>query len=469
VIAKKRTNLARGGLANGVEGTKFVESLACQTVKLNRASKICCALAKKHAATSRAANEAVYAMNNSVPFTTVLMKTEKSKLCFSPTFFSREPFRVFFPAGTLAGIIGVALWPLYFTGLIDFYPGLGHARIMAYGLFGGFIIGFLGTAMPRMLTARPLYPMEVLPLVIAHLLMVFAYVFGKIQLGDSLFLFLLIGFITSMLFRLKQRKDLPPPGFVLVFLALLCVMTGTILALVTNYVEMDPSWTSLQRLLSSQGFVLLPILGIGPFLLPRFLGMQSAHDFPESRAPSRAWLKKAVLAFAAGVLIISTFFIEAKGWLHTAYAIRAAIVLAYFKFEMPFHRGPDGRNALGIAIRLSLLGIVAGFIAVAAFPAYRVALLHLTLIGGFAVITFTVATRVAFGHSGNLARLKGRNRWLLIAIGLMLFGMTTRISGDFWPKIMASHYIYGGLVWIAGVLLWAAYVLPKVFMADVDE
>jgi hypothetical protein len=197
--------------------------------------------------------------------------------------------------------------------------------------------------------------------------------------------------------------------------------------------------------------------------------MQSAHDFPESRDPSRAWLKKAVLAFATGVLIITTFFMEAKGWLHTAYAIRAAIVLAYFKFEMPFHRGLDGRNALGIAIRISLLGIVAGFIAVAAFPAYRVALLHLTLIGGFAVITFTVATRVAFGHSGNLARLKGSNRWLLVAIGFMLFGMTTRVSGDFWPKIMASHYIYGALVWIIGVLLWAAYVLPKVFMADVED
>jgi len=58
--------------------------------------------------------------------------------------------------------------------------------------------------------------------------------------------------------------------------------------------------------------------------------------------------------------------------------------------------------------------------------------------------------------------LQGRNRWLLVAIGLMLFAMATRISGDFWPKIMASHYVYGAIVWIAGVLLWSYYVLPKV-------
>ncbi|HEX9256014.1 MAG TPA: NnrS family protein, partial [Candidatus Angelobacter sp.] len=64
----------------------------------------------------------------------------------------REPFRVFFPEGVFAGILGVALWPLYFTGVSSFYPGQAHARIMAYGLFGGFIFGFLGTAMPRMLS-----------------------------------------------------------------------------------------------------------------------------------------------------------------------------------------------------------------------------------------------------------------------------------------------------------------------------
>jgi uncharacterized protein involved in response to NO len=88
--------------------------------------------------------------------------------------------------------------------------------------------------------------------------------------------------------------------------------------------------------------------------------------------------------------------------------------------------------------------------------------LHLTLIGGFAIITFVVATRVVFGHSGNLDRLKGPNRWLLVAVGLMLFAMATRISGDFWPAIMASHYIYGAVIWICGVLLWSFYVLPKV-------
>lgn len=103
------------------------------------------------------------------------------------------------------------------------------------------------------------------------------------------------------------------------------------------------------------------------------------------------------------------------------------------------------------------------------FPGYRVGLLHLTLVGGFALITFVVATEVVFGHSGNLARLKGRNRWLLVAVGLMLVGMATRISGDIWPQVLVSHYIYGALLWIAGVLLWAVYVLPNVLIAGTED
>src|ERR1041385_2016503 len=103
----------------------------------------------------------------------------------------REPFRVFFPEGVLAGIVGVSLWPLYFGHWTSFYPGQAHARIMAYGLFGGFIFGFLGTAMPRLLSAPPLGTRNVLLLLAFHFLMIVAFAAPKIFLGDSLFLSLL--------------------------------------------------------------------------------------------------------------------------------------------------------------------------------------------------------------------------------------------------------------------------------------
>lgn len=378
---------------------------------------------------------------------------------------AREPFRILFPLGVIAGIIGVSLWPLYFWQVAQFYPGLAHARIMACGLFGAFILGFLGTAMPRMLSAPPLHIFQVSVLVSLHSAMTAAFAFSKIFLGDLLFLSILLIFVCLMVTRAMKRKDTPPPGFILVGLSILSAGTGAALAIVEHFRELDPYWITFQRLLLYQGFVLLPILGIGPFILPRLFGMQSQHDFPEMRIPSAAWWRKATLAVAAGVLIITSFFLEAGGAYNTAYWLRFATALAYILLEMPFNRAP-ALNAMGVAIRIAFAGILAGFLAVALFPAYRVALLHLTLVGGFAVITFVVATRVVYGHSGNLSLLKRRNRWLLLAIGLMLFGMATRISGDFWPRILPSHYSYGAVLWIAGVLLWAIYVLPKVLIAE---
>ncbi|HVV00418.1 MAG TPA: NnrS family protein, partial [Verrucomicrobiae bacterium] len=103
----------------------------------------------------------------------------------------REPFRVFFPAGVLSGILGVALWPLYFTGCVRLYPGPAHAHIMAFGLFGAFILGFLGTALPRLLSAQPLGIGKVALLLALHLAMVASYAAQSFIWGDSIFLILL--------------------------------------------------------------------------------------------------------------------------------------------------------------------------------------------------------------------------------------------------------------------------------------
>jgi uncharacterized protein involved in response to NO len=158
--------------------------------------------------------------------------------------------------------------------------------------------------------------------------------------------------------------------------------------------------------------------------------------------------------------------IEAQGQFRWGHGIRFAACLVYLALEFPFAKAPKFSNALGASLRVAFAVLLAGFLTVALFPEYRVGLLHLTLVGGFAVITFVVATRVVFGHSGNSEKLKTGNKWLIISVGLMLFAMATRISGDFWPKIMASHYNYGAIMWATGVLIWAWKVLPNVRRVD---
>jgi hypothetical protein len=299
--------------------------------------------------------------------------------------------------------------------------------------------------------------------------MVVALAIQKTFWGDVLFLILLLLFITLMGMRLRHRQDTPPPGFILVGLAFVCVLAGAIIALFEPRMEDSaPYWIPLQKRLSYQGFVLLPILGIGPFILPRFFGLPNPHDFPETLIPSGMWRRKAAIAASVGMVIIGSFFVESAGSTRLAHGLRFAATLVYLLIEFPFRLAPKMKSALGLALHTAFTALVSGFMLIAIYPAYRVGLLHLTLIGGFSVITFTVATRVLFGHSGNIEKLKLKNRWLLVAVGLMLFGMATRISGDFWPKVMFSHYSYGALVWVIGVGIWAYFTLPKVLQAEED-
>jgi uncharacterized protein involved in response to NO len=380
-----------------------------------------------------------------------------------------EPFRLFFPAAVLAGLVGTAVWPLHFSGMLELYPGQAHARLMVYGLFGGFILGFLGTAMPRMLSAPALGIVKVTVLLGLHLSMVGVLGIGRVGWGDHLFLALLLTFVAVLLWRGRQRQDTPPPGFVLAGLALLCGICGAALAVAQHYnPELPGDWIVLQRLLSYQGFVLLPILGVGPYLLPRFFGLSSLHDFPVMKVPDRRWCRKAALGVVAGGIIIGSFLLEVRGWIRLAHTLRFGATFGYLLVEFPFRLAPKGGGLLGCWLRLAFAVLLVGFLAVAIIPAYRVALLHLTLVGGFAAVAFVVATRVVYGHSGNQNLLQKRNRWLTIAMSLMLLAMATRISGDFWPKIMITHYVYGALAWMTGAVVWAVYVLPKVMQMEED-
>jgi uncharacterized protein involved in response to NO len=359
-----------------------------------------------------------------------MMKEVTEKQGLDSARFAAEPFRVFFPLGVLAAVIGVALWPLHLWGVLSWYPGQIHARLMANGFFGGFIIGFLGTAMPRMLSTKPLKSLETGLLAILYLALVTFYSVGATAIGDvSMFCFVL-GFATCMLPRALRRRDIPPPGFILVALGIVSVVAGTALSILQSYTDLDLAWISLQRLLSCQGFILFPIMGVAPFILPRFFGMPSPHDFPEMLAPTKAWKKKALLALGAGVLVLLSFYVEAMGRFRLAYGLRFGVVLSYLFIEMPWRSAAGATHSFGVSLRVSSACIVAGFLAVALFPQYRTGLLHLRLMGGFAVITFTVATRVVLGHSGQIAKLKAPNRWLWLTLGLMLLAMATRVSGD---------------------------------------
>ena len=377
-----------------------------------------------------------------------------------------EPFRLFFPVAVLAGLIGVLLWPLVLAGWMTDYPGLRHARLMIQGFFGGFLLGFLGTAFPRLVETSPLPATRVFPLLALFLANVGAHACGATALGDGLFVGEIAVLAVILGGRLRDRRDLPPPSFVLVGLGFACAVAGIVAQTSGARGEAATVLELLGRLWGYHAFILLCILGAGGFLLPRFLGLGARRKFETSVATTPEWRRAVAVAGGAGVLIVASYPLEAAGWTRWAGTIRALTIIAYLWNEMPLERLRWSWRGVQWFLIVGLGCLPLGVLASAWLPDARVGLSHIELITGFGLITFGVGTRVVFGHSGERERLDRFQPWLTTAGVLLLLAMLSRVSGDFLPKSTLSHYVSAAWCWIAGVVIWAICVLPKILRAD---
>ena len=132
---------------------------------------------------------------------------------------------------------------------------------------------------------------------------------------------------------------------------------------------------------------------------------------------------------------------------------------------VPFHRQSFPLRTASLAAQLALLALVAGLIFPLFWPGHRIAGLHIVFLGGFSLITFTVATRVVLGHSGNEALFDTRLPSLQITTLLLLTGTVLRAVGDFLPA--RPHWLSGAsYLWILAAGVWAFKILPKVRCAD---
>ncbi|NBB79785.1 MAG: hypothetical protein GVY36_10110 [Verrucomicrobia bacterium] len=380
-----------------------------------------------------------------------------------------EPFRLLFPLGALMGVLGVLLWPAFVWADAP-YPLLAHAGIMIQCFLGSFVIGFLGTALPRLLDVSKLRLLESLGFAATILLIATLHLSSHHQLADLGFLLLMLAFVATLLWRAKRRKDVPPPGFVLVLMGMACALLGVSLQLITNtwpQAVPSPCFVLGKRLLQ-QGFLLLPIMGIGAFLLPRFFGLPSRQNFPESLKPPPGWWPRAAFAAACGCGVIASFLLEAWGLLRAAWLLRAASILIYFYCEVPVHKAAFGRGSLGWSLRIALASIPIGYLSMALLPARQMTLVHIVFITGFTLLTFTVATRVVLGHSGQSEKFAQPLKSVALMAGLFVLAMATRVSADWMSELRMSHYAYASLAWAGAVGVWAIYILPSVRKPDVQ-
>jgi uncharacterized protein involved in response to NO len=355
-----------------------------------------------------------------------------------------EPYRVFFISGAVWSIIGVALWPLFYAQQLGFYPNFVHARLMIEAFGGAFVVGFLGTAGPRMATASKLTPPELLWLFALHQASAISHLRLQHAWGDGFFIALLVSLLLCLVIRVvKFRKEAPPPHMLLALTGLACGIAGAILQLFPT----TPERYRLANLLLYQGLLLPPVLGIGSFVFPRMLG----GDFgdPKTAAQSRA---KLIRSIAAALLLVCSFFLEAFGQVMAGYAVRAIVAASYLLIEVRWKTQQSGSLTTGLfwSLGLGLLGI-----ALAPFEyAQHVSVEHLLYIGGFGMLMLIVGSRVVFGQSGDLDGFFVKSKWVRFLIFLGILAATTRATPAWVPSTTVSHHIYAAWTWGALALCW---------------
>ncbi len=380
-----------------------------------------------------------------------------------------EPYRLFFPLATLIGISGVSLWPLFFSGIHKFYPGLMHGRMMIEGFMGGFIIGFLGTAMPRLLSAPPLCGWEIAVASVLYLAATGLHIGHQVLPGDLTFAALLLFFAISMIRRVPRGAELPPPSFALVGMGYLSGLAGVLLYSAGTQGWVSGEWTMIGSAWLNEAFVALLVLGVGGFLLPRFLRIKGLASLDEERKPTGPWRKRALFSAAIGVAILGSYV-----WQWMAYTsrgpsiLRVAAVATFIVVLVPVHRGSGWRHIVPQAVIVSLSALIWGL----AFPlmaeAQRVAGLHIVFLAGFSVITMTVATRVVLGHSGNGKMFESKLPSLRIAVAFLLIGTVLRVWGDF-SAARSSILSGASYLWMAAAIIWGGAILPKVRVPGTDD
>lgn len=376
-----------------------------------------------------------------------------------------EPYRIFFPLATLVGISGVSLWPLFFSGLHKFYPGPMHARMMIEGFLGGFVIGFLGTAVPRLLSAPALRGWELWSLVFLHLLATGLHIGHQMVAGDFIFAALLILLAVFLLQRLRRRLELPPPSFVLVGLGYLSGLTGALLAACGNRGWVSPTWLFIGLGWLNEAFLFLLVLGVGGFLLPRFLRIPGIRPMDEERKMTPAWRKRALFSLGVGVVFLASYWFQYTRDAGVAPIVaRATAAIVFLLVMVPVHRGRGWGRAVSQAVLISIVALLLGLALPVLGPIHRIAAMHMIFLAGFSLITFTVATRVVLGHSGNRHLLDTPLISLRITTALLVIGAILRVWGD------GSQYHVTALnaasyLWMIAAGIWGWAVLPKVRQA----
>ena len=377
-----------------------------------------------------------------------------------------EPYRVFFPLGVLMGIVGVSHWLFFGMGWIKSYSTHFHSSIQIQAYMSSFVIGFLLTAMPRFSQTETASFKEFISFLILILGIFGFQVFGNVALANLCFVLLLLFLARFAFIRFRKRKTLYPPiEFVWIPMAIFHGILGALIIIGGQLKWLSGESIGVGKLLAEQGFLLSIVIGVGGFLGPRLMGVyqlirQSKISFKEQEFGISG--PRIQTHLALGVLLFFSFWLEGFGYRTLGYGLRAFVVSSEFLWPGSITRLPRVPDFFARLLWISFWMVTIGYWAVLLFPTFRVVMLHLVFIGGYSLMTFSVATMVVLSHGGEASRLHHPLLVLwIVAIGLLV-AVVLRVASVFFPNFYFNVLAIASASWVVAGISWLCFVAPRI-------
>jgi uncharacterized protein involved in response to NO len=356
-----------------------------------------------------------------------------------------DPYPLFFFFGAIFSMLGALVWLGFFSGLSHVYPNVSHPQLMIGGFILMFVSGFLLTAVPRFTETKSASVAEITsvfaPILISQLFINHLY-FNLVQ---YIAVFNLSVFAVK---RVVSRKNNPPPPFVFIGSALVCLHLGLLIKIANSSGAGFAEFSFLAQKLYTEAATLFLIFGVGSKVIPMIKGF-------EGKKPKNSWY---ILFALASLVLLVTYLVEYNSQIFIVTIIRNSIFTAMALLFWKTHLFPPRKSKLNTCLRIAELMILAGLWAPLFLPEYYVHFKHLMFIGGFGLITFLISTRVIFAHGAAGIEHEKSSPYYWPILIVCLFAIAFRVSIAFVSEqhrgniliLSASLWMLLCLVWLYG-------------------
>ncbi len=375
-------------------------------------------------------------------------------------------FRVFFIAAGIFSVVSIALWSAIYLFNVDLPTGAissfqWHAHEMIYGYAIAVIAGFLLAAVRNWTGVQTLHGKPLMALFSLWLVARILFLFGTTYLTaaaiiDSLFLFFLAIAIAYPIIKVKQWSQVGILAKVILFLVFNVFFYLGAMGILSDGIY----WGIYGGIYLVVGLILTMARRVVPFFIERGVGYPVT--LYNSKLLDISNLVLFILFFIADVFLQNPLLSSSLAL--TLFIINSVRLIGW-------HTKGIWKNSMLWSLYLALCFICFGFLLFAAvyfLGVEKYLAIHAFTFGGIGLITLSMMSRVALGHTG-----RDVNRppaMVPYALGILVLGAVVRVI---FPLFNATQYnLWIGtsqVLWIIAFLIFAITYLPMLIKPRIDN